>query len=122
MYIIEFISVLFVLGIIILLLLKILCSAKTRYVDRSWQGWNIESYKFNVKDGHYICFVIFTGLGRTISFSDGLDLEAELEDIGVLPYSYNNNKQNTNYYLLDRNNGNKYIYKGKSATIKFERV
>lgn len=92
------------------------------YVDKTWRGYHIEHFKFNNKDGSTTIFVIFSGLKDRLEGGEILDLEAEMEDLGVIPMFP---KKDTNdlptVYLVDRNNGYKYRYCGKYAKVKFER-
>lgn len=92
------------------------------YVDKTWRGYHIEHFKFNNKDGSTTIFVIFSGLKDRLEGGEILNLEAEMEDLGVVPMFP---KKDTNdlptVYLIDRNNGYKYRYCGKYAKVKFER-
>lgn len=125
LFIILFAIVLFILflitSIIITFLCKIFINANKKYVDKTWQGWSVECYKFNVKNEYNAFFIIFSGLHDTLTDFDGLDLEAELEDNSIIPLSSKsfNEKPYPIIFLLDRNNGNRYIYR-KFAKIKFE--
>lgn len=93
------------------------------YVDKTWRGYNIEHFKFINNDGSSTIFVIFSGLKDRLGGSEVLDLEAEMEDIGVIPmFPKKDIKDLPIVYLIDRNNGYKYKYCGKYAKIKFERL
>lgn len=92
------------------------------YVDKTWRGFNIEHFRFINRDGTIVIFVIFSGLKSRLEGGEILELEGEMEDLGILPMFP---KKDTNYlptvYLVDRNNGYKYKYCGKYAKVKFER-
>lgn len=92
------------------------------YVDKTWRGYNVEYFKFNNKDESTTIFVIFSGLKDRLEGSEILDLEAEMEDIGIIPmFPKKDANDLPTVYLIDRNNGYKYRYCGKYAKIKFER-
>lgn len=123
----EFLQIIVAFTIIILygvLMIILICRLpKSRvYVDRTWRGWQLESYKFKT-DTKNTVFVIFTGLRNELNYADFLDLEAEMEDVGILPmFISSNHKADSIIFLLDRNNGNRYRYMGKYSKIKFERI
>ena len=92
------------------------------YVDKTWRGYNIEYFKFNNQDRSITIFVIFSGLRDRLEGGDILDLEGEMEDIGIIPmFPMIDANDLPTVYLIDRNNGYKYRYCGKFAKVKFER-
>lgn len=116
--------VLTIIGFFIIAVLEIRSGSKRMvYVDKTWRGWQLESYKFNT-DVQNTIFVIFTGLREELNYSDSLDLEAEMEDNGILPMFITSDYRpdSVTIFPLDRNSGNKYKYMGKHTKVKFERI
>jgi len=111
--------------IILCFLCILACKLKPKkiYIDTAWHGWKLSSYKFKEDDNKFITFVIFSGLkDHPISSIDALDLEAEMEDTGILPLFPKKNEERPIIYLIDRNTGYKYKYLGKYSEVKFQRL
>jgi hypothetical protein len=91
------------------------------YVDKTWRGWNIESFKFYTRN-ETVIFVIFSGLKNRLEGSEILNLEGEMEDLGIIPlFPKKDAKDLPLIFLIDRNSGFKYRYCGKYSKVKFER-
>ena len=114
--------------IVICTLCAIICAifALTRfkrvvYVDKTWRGFNIEYFRFTDK-GKTIIFVIFSGLKDRLEGGEILELEGEMEDLGIIPlFPKKDTKNLPSVFLIDRNTGYRYKYCGKYAKVKFER-
>lgn len=95
---------------------------KEIYVDKTWRGFNIEHFSFTNKDESTTIFVIFSGLKDRLEGNEILEIEMEMQDLGIIPmFPKKDMNDQPTLYLIDRNNGYKYRYCGYYAKVKIER-